>query len=526
MSTSSYNQYFPGYEILGELGRSNARVLKARNQITGELVAIKHFSLQTDAVTLQRFQRESEIMTSIGHPNIVKVKEVHLDATMPYIVMELIEGGDLRKLLKTSEHNHLDVATTVRLGLQMAEAFRVIHEKGIIHRDIKPENIMYRELPSGELHFLLTDFGIAKLREHPVTVTGQSVMTYEYASPEQFDNLQGVEAATDYYSLGVVLYECLSGKVPFELVEGGMRTFVNRVVEMPPPPLILPNERLLPESMRALVLSLLEKDAAKRLHDADDLIVELNQANIEQLRARKQKRQPTATFSTEPALPVSPTPPTYVDLTENNPYRTSDEPPKAKNDTWKIGLLILAILFAVYFGVQYYQNRAGGKTVAGSESNLPETLAPSDSAVTDEPESEDIGVNDTVSEPTVAESDSTTTTASTTDSVFSDNQIFTTAERLPEFPGGQEALYEWLSKNIRYPEEAMRANVSGRVSTSFVVNIDGSIQDIEILKGLGFGIDQEAIRLIEAMPRWKPGTQSGRSVRVRYNLPMNFRLEE
>src|SRR5438093_11879244 len=100
MPTVNFNQHFPGYEILGELGRSNARVLKARNQSNGELVAIKHFSFNTDAATLSRFQQESEIMTTIKHPNIVKIKEVQLDAEMPYVVMELIEGGDLRSLLK------------------------------------------------------------------------------------------------------------------------------------------------------------------------------------------------------------------------------------------------------------------------------------------------------------------------------------------------------------------------------------------------------------------------------------------
>lgn len=170
MSTVRFNTQFPGYEVLSELGRSNARILKARHLDTGDLVAIKHFALNTDAETLRRFQRESQIMTGISHPNIVKVRDVQLEADLPYIVMELIEGGSVCDLIK--EQGHLDVPTTIRLGLQMASALRVIHAQGIIHRDIKPDNILYRPLPSGELHFLLTDFGVARLHEQSNTLTG------------------------------------------------------------------------------------------------------------------------------------------------------------------------------------------------------------------------------------------------------------------------------------------------------------------------------------------------------------------
>lgn len=104
-------------------------------------------------------------------------------------------------------------------------------------------------------------------------------------------------------------------------------------------------------------------------------------------------------------------------------------------------------------------------------------------------------------------------------------KVFTVVEQQPEFPGGTSEMYKYLSKNIKYPSAASRANVSGRVFMSFVVNTDGSIQDVSVLKGLGFGCDEEAIRVVKAMPKWKPGKQSGRAVRVKYNLPINFQLE-
>ena len=105
-------------------------------------------------------------------------------------------------------------------------------------------------------------------------------------------------------------------------------------------------------------------------------------------------------------------------------------------------------------------------------------------------------------------------------------KIFTIVEKNPEFPGGMAALGEFLVTNIQYPPAASRAHVSGRVFISFVINTDGSLQDITILKGIGFGADEEAVRVMKAMPRWKPGTQDGKPVRVKYNLPINFQMPE
>lgn len=106
-----------------------------------------------------------------------------------------------------------------------------------------------------------------------------------------------------------------------------------------------------------------------------------------------------------------------------------------------------------------------------------------------------------------------------------EEQIFQVVEQNPEFPGGLGALGQYLGKNIKYPAAASRANVSGKVFLTFVVNTDGSIQDVSVLKGLGFGCDEEAMRVIKGMPKWKPGKQSGRNVRVKYNLPVSFVLE-
>ena len=267
MATSIFKEYFKGYEILGELGRGNARVLKARSLETGSLVAIKHFAFNADTDTLRRFQRESEIMKSIEHHYIVKIIDVHLDAELPYIVMQLIEGGDLRSLLKT--YRTLDIATVITLAHHMTEALGIIHAKAIVHRDIKPENIMYRTLPSGEIQFLLTDFGIARLREQAdsITVTGASMLTYEYASPEQFSQSKTLAPATDYYSLGIVIYECLTGSVPFEYEQDDLLMHINRVISAPVPVPLMRGGHRPPPGMLQLLEGLLRKQPSKRLSD-------------------------------------------------------------------------------------------------------------------------------------------------------------------------------------------------------------------------------------------------------------------
>ncbi len=102
---------------------------------------------------------------------------------------------------------------------------------------------------------------------------------------------------------------------------------------------------------------------------------------------------------------------------------------------------------------------------------------------------------------------------------------FVVVEQNPDFPGGQAGLRDYLQRNLRYPAAASRASVMGKVYLSFVVNTDGSLTDIQIMKGIGYGCDEEALRVLKAMPRWKPGRQSGRAVRVKFTLPITFMLE-
>jgi protein TonB len=104
-------------------------------------------------------------------------------------------------------------------------------------------------------------------------------------------------------------------------------------------------------------------------------------------------------------------------------------------------------------------------------------------------------------------------------------QIFMVVESMPEFPGGEAALYKYLGENIKYPQMAKESGIQGRVFVTFVVERDGKVTDVRVLRGIGGGCDEEAIRVVQSMPKWAPGKQRGKSVRVQYNLPVKFTLQ-
>jgi protein TonB len=106
------------------------------------------------------------------------------------------------------------------------------------------------------------------------------------------------------------------------------------------------------------------------------------------------------------------------------------------------------------------------------------------------------------------------------------NEIFEFVEQMPEFPGGDDALSAYLSKNIKYPKQANEQGISGRVVINFVVNENGDIADVKVARGIGCGCDEEAMRVVRSMPNWRPGKQNGKAVRVSYSLPITFELEE
>jgi protein TonB len=139
-----------------------------------------------------------------------------------------------------------------------------------------------------------------------------------------------------------------------------------------------------------------------------------------------------------------------------------------------------------------------------------------------------VGTEDLPGDPEATNSTATNTTGTTdgtTTTETAPSGTFTFVEAMPEFSGGQEALRRYMQRNLHYPSTALANNIAGKVFVSFVVNADGTISNVEVLKGLGYGTDEEAIRVVRGMPTWKPGRQNNHAVSVRYTMPITFRYE-
>ena len=117
------------------------------------------------------------------------------------------------------------------------------------------------------------------------------------------------------------------------------------------------------------------------------------------------------------------------------------------------------------------------------------------------------------------------TTAMAQNKKTSNDKVFEKVEDMPEFPGGEQAMMDFVSKNVVYPQEAQEKGISGRVFVSFIVEKDGSVNEVKVMRGIGGGCDDEAVRVIKAMPKWKPGKMKGKPVRVSYMMPITFKLQ-
>jgi serine/threonine-protein kinase len=259
------------YEIgdrLGSGGMSN--VYRATDRILERTVAVKILAehLSDDERFVERFRREALAVAKLIHPNIVQVYDTGIDDGRHYIVMEFVDGRSGAQILQ--RQGPLDPDKAAEAGMQACAGLDYAHRRGIIHRDVKPGNLMLVGGPvgGGPMTVKLTDFGIARaLEQTRITQVGSVVGTAAYLSPEQ---VRGEEAtpATDVYALGVVLYQFLTGRLPYEgstLAELAVR----QQNERPLPPSTYNDE--VPDSLGSAVLRALEGDTARRYGSAAEL---------------------------------------------------------------------------------------------------------------------------------------------------------------------------------------------------------------------------------------------------------------
>jgi serine/threonine-protein kinase len=270
------------YEVLEKIGAGGmATVYKVRHLAFGEIRALKVVSakLCDDEGFLKRFRTEAVVTRRLQHPNAVRVDD--LDVTedgRPFIVMELVEGKNLREVIRAE--GAFEVARAAAIGRQVASALAAAHALGITHRDIKPDNILLTVGPDGQAQAKVLDFGIAKVREgsfdvgpgYTPTETGMVVGTPQYVSPEQAMGKRGdqLDGRSDLYSLGVTLYEMITGRLPFESTTP-MEMILHHVQTPPPPPQKVRPDLALPPAVSALLMRALQKEPGRRFRTAEEM---------------------------------------------------------------------------------------------------------------------------------------------------------------------------------------------------------------------------------------------------------------
>src|ERR1700753_1288447 len=256
------------YRVLSRLGAGGmADVFLAEDQQLGRKVALKllHRRFAADPDFVERFRREAQAAAGLQHPNVVSVYDRGNFEDTYYIAMEYLPGRSLKQLIR--QEAPLDPIRAIDITIQILKAARFAHRRGVIHRDLKPHNVIVDDADQAKV----TDFGIARAGASDMTETGSIMGTAQYLSPEQAQG-HAVGEGSDLYSIGVVLYEMLTGRVPFD-ADAAVTIALKHVSEAPPPPSQFnPN---IPPELEQTVLWVLNKNPSDRPADADQLITVL-----------------------------------------------------------------------------------------------------------------------------------------------------------------------------------------------------------------------------------------------------------
>jgi beta-lactam-binding protein with PASTA domain len=348
------------YEVLSRIGTGGmADVYLARDQLLGRQVAVKllHHRFAEDQEFVERFRREASSAAGLSHPNVVAIFDRgEWDGTY-YIAMEYLPGRSLKAVVR--EQGPLEPAAAIDIVIQILQAARFAHRRGVIHRDLKPHNVILDE----EGRAKVTDFGIARAGASDMTLTGSIMGTAQYLSPEQAQG-HAVSAASDIYAVGIVLYELLTGTVPFD-GETAVTIALKQVSAAPLPPSAVvshasthppgaaasgapapvPARGAIPPELDAVVLRALAKDPTERFADADEFIAALQ--HVRQSLPGAGERPPAASGGNGPVAPAAATALLLAPVAEDAAPEDPEETARRRRRRWWIaGGVLLALVAA------------------------------------------------------------------------------------------------------------------------------------------------------------------------------------
>lgn len=534
-------------EMKGALGRLDSNMYVAVKEFFMKEVNGRENSSVTSGSTSNgglfyyyrdKFEREARNLSTLSHPNIVKVLEAfHANGTT-YYSMEYIDGISLDKKIAQSPQGRMPLTEAIETLKQISAAIAFMHSRNMLHLDVKPGNVMMRKDGTA----VLIDFGLSKQYTsdgEPESSTKVGAGTPGYAPIEQasYHEGKGFPTMMDVYALGGTLFKMLTGQRPpeaSEILNEGFPTDSLRQLFIP--------DNIVNSISRAMAP--LKKD---RWQTVDEFVKHLDEHwehSIYEDTSSESARSESTTFDDRKFSHKL-----QADFEDNDEDQT---------ESWftrnKVVCAVAALLIALVVGL-YVTNSKTDKEPQTAATEQPTQLADSiaasqeqagetpDGKVADNNETRSDGKqtngnnNDGHTSPSQASSRTNKTTQNGQNAPepvrskplykpqpVNRNSVYDVVEQMPSFPGGISGLRTYLNQNIRYPAEAQENCVQGRVVVSFVVEKDGHISDVTVLRSVDPSLDKEAIRVVRNMPRWTPGKQGGEPVRVRYNIPVSFRL--
>lgn len=534
-------------EMKGALGRLDSNMYVAVKEFFMKEVNGRENSSVTSGSTSNgglfyyyrdKFEREARNLSTLSHPNIVKVLEAfHANGTT-YYSMEYIDGISLDKKIAQSPQGRMPLTEAIETLKQISAAIAFMHSRNMLHLDVKPGNVMMRKDGTA----VLIDFGLSKQytsNGEPESSTKVGAGTPGYAPIEQasYHEGKGFPTMMDVYALGGTLFKMLTGQRPpeaSEILNEGFPADSLRQFFIP--------DNIVNSISKAMAP--LKKDRWQTVDEFVKHLDEHGEHTIYEGANPESARSESTTFDDR-----------KFSHKLQGDFEDNDED---QAESWfarnKVVCAVAALLVALVVGL-YVTNSRTDKEPQTAATEQPTQLADSiaasqeeagettDGNVADNNETRSDGKptngnnNDGHSSPSQASSRPNKTTQNGQNKPepvrskplykpqpVNRNSVYDVVEQMPSFPGGISGLRTFLNQNIRYPAEAQENCVQGRVVVSFVVEKDGHISDVTVLRSVDPSLDKEAVRVIRNMPRWTPGKQGGEPVRVRYNVPVSFRL--
>ncbi len=444
-------------------------VYLAQNIETREKVAIKMLGREfnNNEQLKQRFINEARTLRLLHHQNIIVLKEFYENEDFSLLIMEYVEGRNLEEILLEYKSG-VPIERLKNIFLQVLCGLNYAHSKGIAHRDIKPSNIIVTK----ENGIKICDFGISKAIQDcttNLTATGSRLGTIRYMSPEHIiakkDN--PVDFQSDIYSLGVTMHQLITGLLPYDGVNNEFE-IAKHILEKDLSDIHLLKPEI-PLLYSQIVAKMVAKDKYKRYKTCSDIINFLNDDHTKkEIQAPQMKMKCGAEDIQE--------------TTENFAKKRRIKHLIIGLSSFVITFLIIFIIVVSVWNKDWFNKKTEKK---GNNSEKKHEIMSDKKA----------------QEP-----------------------VYTVVEEMPTFPGGDEARIKFLCDNIKYPLMAKQAGIQGNVYLTFIIDEKGRVTDVKVLRGIGGGCDEEAVRVVKMSPPWNAGRIDGKPVRVQFNMPIKFTL--